>query len=126
MKSGTRKQIGSGARRQGYIAFLRVDLNKQEFLVELAKTLKNITLPQDKQLFTTILGDCASSLPDSGVSAVVPSTQEEANTRLFLCVAATTVAGHRRINIRTSDSDVVVLVVSIYIYTYICIPVPIA
>ena len=92
LKSGTREQRGSGARRwvtfstkihSNWAAFLRVDLNKKEFLVELAKTLKNITLPQGKQLFTTLLGDCASTLPDADVGAVAPGTQEESDTRVF-------------------------------------------
>ena len=66
LKSGTQEQRGSTERRRqvtfstkipsNRAAFLRVDLNKQEFFVELAKK-KNIMLPQDKQLFTTILGD---------------------------------------------------------------------
>ena len=89
-----------------------VDLDKQEFFVELAKNLKNISLPQGKQLFTTILGDCASSLPDADVGAVAHYIQVESVTRLFLHVAATTVAGHRRVIVRTIDSDVVDLVVS--------------
>ena len=89
-----------------------VDLNKQELFVELEKNLKNITLPQGKQLFNTSLGDCASSLPDADVGPVAPCTQEESATRLFLHVAATTVAGHRRVIVGTSDSDIVVLVVS--------------
>ena len=64
LKSGTQEQRGSGARRRvtfstkipsNSAAFLCVDLNKQEFFVELAKTLKNKTLPQGKQLFITIL-----------------------------------------------------------------------
>ena len=71
-------------------------------------------LPQGKQLFTTILGDCASSLPDVDVGTVTPCTQEESDTRLFLHEAATTVAGHRRVIVRTSDSDVV-LVVSTFV-----------
>ena len=79
------------------------------------KNLKSIRLPQGKQLFTTILGDCASSLPDADVGAVAPCTQEEYVTRIFLHVAATTVAGHRRVIVRTSDRDVGVLVVSTYV-----------
>lgn len=54
LKSGTREQRGSGARRRvtlstkvpgNWAAFLRVDLNKQEFFVEMAKCLKLMTLP---------------------------------------------------------------------------------
>ena len=124
LKSGTREQRGSGARMQvtfstkipsNWASFLCVDLNKQELFVELAKNLKDIILPPGKQLFTTILNDCASLMPDADVSAVAPCTQDEADTRLFLHVAATTVAGHRRVMVRTSDSDVVVLGVSAFV-----------
>ena len=66
-----------------WAAFLRVDLNKEEFFVELAKTLKNIMLPQGKQLFTTILGDCASTLSDADVGAVAPCIQEESELDIF-------------------------------------------
>ena len=123
LKSGTREQRGNGARRwipfstkipSNWAAFLRVDLNKQEFFVELAKNFKNIMLQQDKQLFTTILGDSASSLPDADVGAIAPCTQEESDTRRVLHVATTTVACYRRVMVRTSDSDVV-LVVSTFV-----------
>lgn len=55
LKSGTREQRGTGARRRvtlatkvpgNWAAFLRVDLNKQELFVELAKCLQNMTLNQ--------------------------------------------------------------------------------
>ena len=55
LKSGTREQRGSGARRRvtvstkvpgNWAAFLWVDLNKQELFVELAKSLKLMTLPE--------------------------------------------------------------------------------
>ena len=55
LKSGTREKRGSGARRWvtlstkvpgNWAAFLRVDLNKQELFLELAKNLKLVTLPQ--------------------------------------------------------------------------------
>ena len=75
----------------------------------------DITLPQGKHLFTTILSDCASSLSDVDVCAVAPCTQEEADTKFFLHVATTTVADHLRVKVRTSDSDVVVLGVSTFV-----------
>ena len=90
-------------------------MNTQEFFVELAKTLKNITHPQGKQIFTIILGDCANALSDANVDAVATCTQNKSDTRLFLHMAATTVAGYRRVLVRTSDSDVVVLVVSTFV-----------
>ena len=55
LKSGTREQRGMGARRRvtlatktpsNWAAFLRVNLNKQELFVELAKSLKLLSLPQ--------------------------------------------------------------------------------
>ena len=121
LKSGTRKQRGSRARRRvtfstkvpgNWAAFLRVDLNKQELFVEIAKNLKLITVPQGKKLFTTVLGECASSPSGVDVSALTPCTHEEADTRIFLRVVASAADGHRQVMIRTTDSDVVVLGVS--------------
>ena len=70
---------------------------------------------QDKELFTTILSDCVSSPAGRDVGAVAPCMHEEADTRIFLHVAAAASAGHRRVIIRTSDSDVVVLAVSNFV-----------
>lgn len=70
---------------------------------------------QGKQLFTTILGDCVSSPSDTDVDAVAPCTHEEADTRIFLHVNAATLAGHRRVIVRSSDSDVVVLGISTFV-----------
>ena len=124
LKSGTREQRGRGARRKvtfltkvpgNWAAFLRVDLNKQELFVEIAKSLQLLDLPEGKRLYTTILENCLSSPPDQDVSALAPCTQEEADSRMFLHVAAATSCGHRRIVVRTMDSDVVVLAVSAFI-----------
>ena len=49
----------------------------------LAKNLKDITLRQGKQLFTTLLGDCASSLSDADVGRVAPCSHKENRTRYF-------------------------------------------
>lgn len=114
LKSGTREQRGSGARRRvtfstkmpsNWAAFLRVDQNKQELFVELAKKLKLITLPRGKQLFTTILGDCASTSADADVDAVAPLHTRGSRHKDFLHVAAATAAGHRRVIVRTVDSS---------------------
>ena len=63
LKSRTREKRGSGARRRvtvstkvpgNWAAFLRVDLNKQELFVVLAKELKTVTLPQvSRYIFVT-------------------------------------------------------------------------
>ena len=64
LKSGTREQRGSGARRKvtfstkvpgNWAAFLRVDLNKQELFVEIGKSLQLLELSDEKQLYTTFL-----------------------------------------------------------------------
>lgn len=69
---------------------------------------------QGKQLFTTILSDCVTSPAGGDISALAPCTHEEADSRIFLHVAAITYAGHQRVIVRTSDSDVVVLAVSTF------------
>ena len=51
----------------------------------------------------------------SDVGAVAPCTHEEADTQIFLHVAADTFAGHRRVIIHTSDSDFVVLGVCTFV-----------
>lgn len=64
---------------------------------------------------TTNLDGCLCSPAGADLSMVAPCTQEEADTRLYLHVAAACFAGHRRLIIRTSDSDVVVLGVSAFV-----------
>ncbi|CAJ1069732.1 uncharacterized protein LOC127373053 [Xyrichtys novacula] len=124
LKSDIREQRGTGARRRvtlstkvpgNWAAFLRVDLNKQELFVELAKSLKHMTFPQGKELFTTIRDGCVTSTAGINTNALAPCTQEEADTRLFLHVAAATLAGHRRVMVRSSDSDVVVLAIAAFV-----------
>ena len=48
-----------------------------------------MALPQGKQLFTTILGDCESSLSDADVGTVALAHTRETGSRRFLHVAAT-------------------------------------
>ena len=84
-------------------------LNKQEFFVKIAEHLKFMPLPDGKKLFTTVLDNCVSSPPKADVSTVSPCKQEEANTRIFLHVAAAASCGHRQVILRTTDSDVAVL-----------------
>lgn len=59
LKSSTREQRGSGTRRRvtlatkvpgNWAAFLRVDQNKQELFVELAKHMQQMTLPQVRSI----------------------------------------------------------------------------
>ena len=124
LKAGTREQRGSGLRRRvtfstkvpgNWAAFLRVDFNKQELFVEIANNLKVLQLLEGKQLFTTILDKCLSSPFDADVSTLSPCTQEEADSRIFLHVAAAASCGHRQVIVRTIDSDVVVLAVSAFV-----------
>ena len=124
LKAGTREQRGSGLRRRvtfatkvpgNWSSFLRVDLNKQELFIEIANQLKLLQLPNGKQLFFTILDKCSSSPLDSDVSALSPCSHEEADSRIFLHVAAAASCGHRKLIVRTTDSDVVVLAVSAFV-----------
>ena len=77
--------------------------------------MKVLQLPEGKQLFTTILDKCLSSPFDADVSTLSPCTQEEADSRIFLHVAAAASCGHRQVIVRTIDSDVVVLAVSAFV-----------
>ena len=51
-------------------------------------------------------------MPGADVGAVAPCIQDEADTRLFLHVVATTVAGHRRVIVRTIGSDAVLGIIT--------------
>lgn len=62
-----------------------------------------------------MLEDCVSSPPGTDTDALAPCTHEEADTRIFLHVAAATVAGHRQVIVRSSDSDVVVLAIATFV-----------
>ncbi|XP_051797479.1 uncharacterized protein LOC127531687 [Acanthochromis polyacanthus] len=124
LKSGIREQRGTDARRRvalsakvpgNWASFLRVDLNKKELFMELAKSLTLRTLPQGRELFTTMLEDCLSSPASTDTDALAPCTHKEADTRIFIYVAAAAVAGHRRVIVRSSDSDVVVLAIATFV-----------
>ena len=62
-----------------------------------------------------MLEDCVTSPAGINIDALAPCTQEEADTRLFLHVAAATLAGHRRVIVRSSDSEVVVLAIEAFV-----------
>ena len=72
-----------------WASFIRVDKNKQELSVELVKNLKLLQTPV-KQLFTTILDDCWRWCS----SALRRYTCDEADTRIFLNVAASVFVGN--------------------------------
>ena len=80
LKTGTREKRGGKTRRRvtlytkipgNSVEFLRVDRNKQELFVEIAKTLRLMDLPEEKKLFNTLLDGCISSPSNVDVSAVV-------------------------------------------------------
>lgn len=62
-----------------------------------------------------MLEDCVSSPAGIDTDALAPCTHEEDDTRIFLHVAAATVAGHRHVIVRSSDSDVVVLAIATFV-----------
>ena len=62
-----------------------------------------------------MLGDCVSSPEGIGIDALAPCTHEAADTRVFLHVAAATLAGHHRVIVHSSDSDVVVLATASFV-----------
>ena len=53
---GTRRRVTLHTKiPENWAEFLRVDLNKQELFVEIAKTLSLMELPEEKQLFNILL-----------------------------------------------------------------------
>ena len=56
-----------------------------------------------------MLEDCSSLPAGMDIDALASCTHDEADTRVFLHVAACTIAGQLRVIARNSDSDVVVL-----------------
>ena len=61
-----------------------------------------------KQIFTTLLQDCASNPTGADLSLIAPCTHEEADSRMMLHNTAV-YEGHRQVLVRISDSDVGVL-----------------
>ncbi|KAG7234990.1 hypothetical protein INR49_003472 [Caranx melampygus] len=81
---------------------------------------ESIVMPRDvvdsgKELFTTMLENCVSSPAGIDTDTLAPCTYEEADTRIFLHVAAATVTGHCQVIVCSSDSDVVVLAIAIFV-----------
>ena len=48
------------------------------------------------------------------MSTLVPCTQEEADTRIFLCILNASVSGSTRVLVRTVDTDVAVIAVALF------------
>ena len=70
---------------------------------------------QGKAIFSTLFEDCVTSPAGINTDTLSPCSQEEADTRVFLHVSAATLAGHRQVILRTSDSDVVILAVANFV-----------
>lgn len=73
-----------------------------------------MALAPGKEVYATNEKNVLSSPVDCDVSNLVPCTQEEADTRLFLHVADAAKKGLKNVLVRTVDSDVVVLAVAVF------------
>ena len=64
---------------------------------------------QGKELIATMKGECSSNPTGINLQSLTPCSQEEADTRMFLHLAAAVTAGHTNVLMRTVDSDIVCL-----------------
>jgi len=90
--------------------FLRVPENRPELFQYLA-TQAAENLPTKKEVFPTYKQNVLTCSIHQDVSGLSPSTQEEADSKMFLRVGDAIAKGHQKVMIRSVDSDVLVLAV---------------
>ena len=120
LKASTREHRGSGIRRRvtavamtptSWSDFLRHDQNKVELFAYLSESVVMHSF-HEKVVEMTYKSSVKSWPAAMDVSALMPCSHEEADTRLFVHLADMYRQGHRNIQIRTVDSDVVVIAIS--------------
>lgn len=122
LKATARSKRGKGIRRRvkpdtkipgNWVAFLRVDENKQELFHFLTDQLATTDLGLGQVIWTK--GDsvvCNGRREDT--SDLLPCNHKEADTRLVLHAADAAKCGFEKVMLRTVDSDVVVLAIATF------------
>lgn len=113
----TFQNIAPGHRIQQWRKLLSSSANKEnliEFLVNEWQKPKNVEKLQQKVLFVTV-GALCFKISSAGSVAVpdLSSTQEEADTRIWLHVAHAANSGHETIVIIAEDTDVLIIALSL-------------
>ena len=120
LKGALRQKRGKGVRRRvvptaaipkNWKDFLRVDENKTELFSFLSHKVAHIHRDV-KEVYATDGYNVLCSLAPADLAGLVPCSQEEADTRLFLHVADAVKKGHKRLMVRTVDTEVVVVAIA--------------
>ena len=72
-----------------------------------------MTLPEGKQIYSTLGEDVIASTERTNMERLAPCSHEEADTRLMIHALDAALTGNRTIRIRSNDTDVVVLAISV-------------
>ena len=119
----TREKRGKGIRRRvasttvlppTWKNFLHLDDNKTELFRFLSHQTIKIPIVDGKSIYATDRTNVLCSLADADLDNVVPCSQEEADTRIFLHASDAVNKGYRKLSVRTVDSDIVILAVSMF------------
>ena len=122
LKTTTRNKRGKGIRRRvkpdskipgNWVAFLRVDENKEELFHFLADQLVSVEAEHGQVISTK--GDsvvCNGQRDD--ISGLAPCKHEEVDTRLLLLAADAGKCGFNKIMLRTIDTDVLVIAIAAF------------
>ena len=122
LKAATRKKRGKGIRRKvennsqppnNWNAFLRIDENKSELFRFLSNVIIIRNFDESKLIICAFDETVICNQPYN-TSFIVPCTQEEADTRVFLHVQEMSRQGIWSIKIRTVDTDVVVIAIALF------------
>ena len=123
LKATTREKRGKGVRRRvasttvipsKWKDFLRLDENKTELFRFLSQHAIKIPVVDGKSIYATEGTNVLCSLADADLDNVVPCSQEEADTRIFLHASDAVNKGYRKLSVRTVDTDIVILAISMF------------
>ena len=123
LKATTREKRGKGVRRRvasttvlpsKWKDFLRLDENKTELFRFLSHQAIKIPVVDGKSVYATDGTNVLCSLAHNDLGNVVPCSQEEADTRIFLHASDAVSKGYRKVSVRTVDTDIVILAISMF------------
>ena len=94
--------------------FMRNSENKAEMFKLIAECVKNVVIPEGKQVICTSEEKAIGYPVTTQVQNISPCSHEEVDTRILLHAKDAVMQGHSRILIKASDTDVVVLCLSLF------------
>ena len=122
LKAVTRNKRGKGIRRRvkcdtkipgNWVAFLRVNENKEELFHFLADQLVSVEA-EHGQVISTKGDSVVFNGQRYDISSLAPCKHEEADTRLLLHAADAGKCGFNKIMLRTVDTDVLVIAIAAF------------